>query len=263
MLWRRWVILLLFAVSLAGCAELATHEEKEDSFTPYVFRRVGPLSLRDFIEQRTALLVAGAKPTKVEVGTDDVGVGLKPTDPDGKVDVASAAAISLDGYFLTAAHCIRRQPVFLVIPDPSGPRALPARVVWQPRASAPAEYDLAILKVDALLPVAFTVASDTDVGTGDPVVSSGANGESGGKLIRFQINDASSALGYPLTITLFHDLPLTHGDSGGPLVTLDGRLIGVEILVRGVYFGPREGVALRPDTTWMMKIVDEDRAKRL
>jgi S1-C subfamily serine protease len=262
MLLRRLLVLILCIVSV-GCAQLATHEEKEDSFRPFIDRRVEGQTLRDFIEQRTALLVAGARPTKVEVGADDVGVGLKPTDPDGKVDVASAAAISTDGYFLTAAHCIRREPVFLVIADPDGPRALPARVVWQPSGDAGAEYDLALLKVEAELPAMFVWAPDTEVAAGDPVVSSGANGEAGGKLLRFIVNDASPTLAYPQTVTLFHDLPLTHGDSGGPLCTLGGKLIGVEILVRGVYLGPREGVALRPDQKWMMKIVEEDRQRKL
>ena len=133
MLWRRRLILLLcvvcLAAHLAGCTKLATHEEKEDSSSPISIAASGRCRCGISLSSAQALLVAGAKPTKVEVGTDDVGVGLKPTDPDGKVDVASAAAITIDGYFLTAAHCIRRQPVFLVIPDPSGPRALP-RAGW-------------------------------------------------------------------------------------------------------------------------------------
>jgi S1-C subfamily serine protease len=258
---KAYRLINLLLILTVGCAHFATRQEKEASFEPFAQRRLGEQTLRDFIEQRTAILVAGAKPLGVEDHGDEIGVRLKTTDADGKVDVGSAAALDSDGYFLTAAHCLRRQPVFLIIGFPNALKALPARVVWQPPESAGDNCDLAVLKLDTHLPGAFVIAGDSDVAVGDPVVTSGANGAAGGKLLRVTINDPDSALNLPFTFTLVHDVPLAHGDSGGPLTTLDGKLIGVEVFVRGVYIGPREGVALRPDTEWLAQIIRKDRAK--
>jgi S1-C subfamily serine protease len=261
--WRLILIPFLCA-ALIGCAHLATPREKADSFKPFAAHRIGDLALRDYIEARTALLVAGAKPLGVDSSGDQLGVGLKPTDADGKVDLGSAVAISTDGYFLTANHCIHRRPIFLVVPEPGGPKAVPARVVWQP-PSTPAgdDCDLAILHISAALPSAFELADNSQVALGDPVITAGVNGAAGGRLISATPTDAVAAAGLPYTFTLIHDIPLTHGDSGGPLTTLDGKLIGVDVLVRGVYIGPRQGVALRPDPKWLMQRMDEDRRENI
>jgi len=253
-----WVCLAAVCVA-GGCANLATRQEKEDSFRSFALRRLGGQSLREFIQQRTALLVAGAKPIGVDVHAEDVGVGLKPTDPDGKVDVSSAAAIEPDGYFLTAAHCLHRQPAFLVFSGANGPLALPARVVWEPTPAAEADYDLAIVKVEAKLPAYFEMGDDSAEGGGEAVVTSGANGEAGGMLLQVTRTDADPSGKLPAVYTLIHNLPLSHGDSGGPLITLDGKLIGIEILVRGVYIGPREGVALGVERGWVEGVIERDR----
>jgi S1-C subfamily serine protease len=254
---RRLLILLLCVP--VGCAHLASREEKEISFKPFAQRRVGNQTLADYIEQRTAVLVAGARPLGIKVQGDQVGVELKPTAADGKVDVGSATAVGADGYFLTAAHCIRREPVFLVVPLALGPQAFTCRVVWRPPQAAADVCDLAVLNISASLPGAFAMAANSEVGTGDPVVTSGTNGEAGGKLLSATPVGPSPALGLPFMFSLVHNIPLTHGDSGGPLTTLDGKLIGIEILVTGVYIGPRQGVALRPDSQWLKGIIDRDR----
>jgi S1-C subfamily serine protease len=256
--WRRCSILSLLLI--LGCGHLATPQEKEASFQAFVAVKVGRVSLRDFIEERTAILVAGAEPGDVEVHDNQIGVRLKPLSPDGKMDFASASALSEDGYYLTAGHCVHRRPVFLIVPTNEGPRTFMARVVWQPPQDF--EYcDLAVLKVNpgGSELANFDLAADSDVTVGDAVVTTGANGEAAGHLLRAITNDADPAHGLPVFYALIHDAPLTRGDSGGPMTTLDGKLIGVQVLVRGFYIGPSQAIALRPDSHWLVDIIHADR----
>jgi len=239
---------------LSGCVHLATEQEKEASFRPYIHVHVGRVPLREYIEARTGVLVAGAVPLQVTSDKDAVGVRLKPTQADGAIDVGSAAAVSSDGYYLTASHCVRRRPVFLVIPTPAGPQAYQARVVWTPPTDDP-QCDLAILKIDAAPAAVFAIAPPREIHAGAAIVTSGANGEAGGHLVSITKSNELP----PIFYTLVHNVPLTHGDSGGPLILLDGRLIGVEVLIRGSYLGGDHGVALLPDPTWLRGVLAHDR----
>jgi S1-C subfamily serine protease len=255
---RLFLPLLLLST---GCVHLATQEEKEASFRPYLDVHVGAVPLRDFLEARTAVLVAGAEPLEVVTEKDEVGVKLKPADPDGAVDVGSASALSADGYYLTAAHCVHRTPVFLVIPTPAGPQAYPARIVWKSPDSS-TDCDLAILKIHVAPPALFDIAPPSALQIGDVVVTSGANGEAAGHLLTVNAEPASNDGSTPAFLELIHDVPLTHGDSGGPLILLDGRLIGVEVLVRGSYLTGAHGVALLPDAEWLTTLIAKDRTSR-
>src|ERR1700689_1840302 len=96
----RFMLLLILLIA-GGCARVATEEEKKVSFQPFAQRRLGAENLRDFIEHRSWVLVAGARPLEVQVHQDQVGVTLKPMNADNKVDEGSAAAVTRDGYFLT------------------------------------------------------------------------------------------------------------------------------------------------------------------
>jgi S1-C subfamily serine protease len=254
---RRINLLCLLALLAAGCAHIATRQEKEESFRPYDPVRLDGRSLRDYMELRTAFVVAGAKPQAIEVHPDGMDVDLLPADSQAKVDLGSASAISSEGYFLTAAHCVRRQPVYLIVDEPAGPTILAGRVVWSGPPDQPA-CDLAVIKVQGAVPAAFVLAADSEFGVGDSVVTSGAVGEAAGKLLESDPND-SPAGGLPRTTMVIHDAPLAHGDSGGPLMTLNGDLIGIEILVRVEYFGPRRGIALRPDPAWLSRLLSDDR----
>ncbi|HUB24483.1 MAG TPA: serine protease [Tepidisphaeraceae bacterium] len=254
---RRINLLCLLALLAAGCAHIATREEKADSFKPYVQDRLDGQSLRDYMALRTAFVVAGAKPQAIEVHPDGMDIDLRPADARAKVDLGSAAAIASDGYFLTAAHCVRRQPVYLIVYQPGGLAIVAARVVWSGPPDLPA-CDLAVLKVQCAVPAAFGLAADSEFNIGDCVVTTGAVGDAAGKLLESDPNDSPGG-GLPRTTTLIHDAPLAHGDSGGPLMTLNGNLIGIEILVRIAYFGPRRGIALRPDPAWLSRLISDDR----
>jgi len=258
MRWR--FIFILPLILILGCGHLATPQEKEASFQAFADVKVGRVPIRDYLEERSAILVAGAEPSDVEIHNDEVGVRLKPVSPDGKVDFASASALTDDGYFLTAGHCVHRVPVFLIVPTNEGPRTFLCRIVWQPPKDF--EYcDFSIVKInpgESEL-ATFDLASDAEVNEGDPVVTTGANGEAAGHLLHTLTNNADPAHGLPLFYALVHDAPLNRGDSGGPLTTLNGKLIGIQVLVRGFYIGPSQAIALRPDPHWLMDTIEADR----
>jgi S1-C subfamily serine protease len=179
--------------------------------------------------------------------------------PDGKVDIGSAAAVDAGGYFLTAAHCLHRQPVFLVISTSSGPRGVLCRVVWRPPPTDENLCDMALLKIDVPLEHAFAMAQNAQINPGLSVVTSGGNGEAGGQVLSIAPGNSFKIQNLPPTYTVIHDIPLAQGDSGGPLTTLDGKLIGIQVLAIGIYLGPRQGIALRPDPAWLHRQMDQDR----
>jgi S1-C subfamily serine protease len=258
MIWRRLVPLLLFA-ALGGCIHLASQQEKLESFEPFANRHVGQETLGEYLEDRTAVLIAGAKPLSVRIHDGTIGVALKPMAADGKVDIGSAAAVDTDGYFLTAAHCLHRQPVFLVISTSSGPRGVVCRVVWRPPAGEENPCDMALVKIEVPLEHAFVIAQSSQIGPGLPVVTSGGNGEAGGHVLSITLSSTPKLQSIPPTYAVIHDIPLAQGDSGGPLTTLDGNLIGIQVLATGIFLGPRQGIALRPDPAWLRRQIDQDR----
>lgn len=260
---RRRFLALSLCACLLGCVHLASHEEKIASFKPFSHSRIGNQTLQEYLEARTAVLIAGAKPISVTPRDGAIGVELMPVGTDGKVDIGSATAVAADGYFLTAAHCLHRQPVFLVISTPTGPRGVICRVVWRPPPRAENLCDMAILKIDVPMEYAFAMADNSDLVAGEPLVTAGGNGEAGGHLLSASPNNPSPAYDVPFSYAIIHDIPLAQGDSGGPLTTLDGKLIGIEILATGLYLGPRQGIALRPDPLWLRRQIDNDRANHL
>jgi hypothetical protein len=204
-----------------------------------------------------------------------------------------AAAVAPDGYFLTAAHCVK-EPVFLEII--AGERTLAierARVVWcggTPISDDPwvsvgsageeveRAADFALLHVNVSATACFEwaapeeVARDTDLA----LVATGGKPRREGLDIRAVAGralgplDASrpAAGGGPPIALLEFEGPGTLGDSGSAVLTRAGRLVGIEVRsvsrvpFGGAPFGTGKQVALRPDPAWLAAKIEEDRRAR-
>jgi S1-C subfamily serine protease len=251
--------LLAALLVIGGCAHLATQEEKQSSFKPFAAARVGREMLGDFLEARTAIVVAGAEPILITDRAQEMDVRLRSVG-NGGVNIGSAAAISADGYFLTAAHCVAGEPLYLLYAYPGTPKIVKARLVWKYSDASDPFRDIAILKCDPSPEAAFEMADDRQFMVDSRVVTNGVNGLAGGSILRISSAATDSRGQQPQVRVIVHDAPLAEGDSGGPLTTLAGDLIGIEVLARGSILGHAQGIALRPDPKWLESQVAADRA---
>jgi S1-C subfamily serine protease len=259
---RRFVSLLcLGALLLEGCAHLATPAEKQVSYQRFESVNVLGVKLSDFLQRRTAVIVSGAMPHLVSARDREVNLRFDPVAADG-FDIGSATAVDFPGYYLTAAHCVPRRPVFLLLPSGSGATIIPARVVWSAPKDSP--FDIAIIQGNTGNTAYFTLEDPPSFAAGCDVVTAGSNGLAGGRLLESFKWTAPAAGQSPATaptpaaIAYVHSAPLAEGDSGGPLTTSTGELIGVEVLARGILLGSTQGIALRPDAAWLANVIAED-----
>lgn len=229
---------------------------RESSVAPFLDTQVGTEPLLVHASHRTAYVLDGA--TSIELVDDPaVNATVYRGMADGKIvtsEIGAAAAISDDGYFLTAAHCVSTGKALLVRATPGRPaRESEAIVVWRSTTQEP-PADLAILWAPDLAGPAFTWAPG-GVATAAPVlcVGSGARGlpVAGGRLVERD----------PTARTFTVDVPLLPGDSGGPCLLADGSLLGVTIQA-SITEGSRRGTVTRPDTTWLASVLAADRVTR-
>ena len=140
-----------------------------------------------------------------------------------------ATAVSPDGYFLTAAHCLfnsdgtRIEPLWLVGLKTANRYLAQADVIWMAE-----DHDMALIHARIKQAKWFTVA-DNSPEIGSPVIAGGCvNGLGAGKLVSLTEESPET----PSRIRLNHNTPLIGGDSGGPLVDMQGHLVGINFLIR-------------------------------
>jgi S1-C subfamily serine protease len=257
------IFLLIFCLFSGGCVHYSTSAGRDASFSPHAGTKVGQVSLREFLLARSAMLFEGGQLSVTASGTNSRKVWIQGTISG----FGAAAAIDRRGYFLTAAHCVRKGPLTLVFLDKGQLEAQPARVVWRGDVSKK-EPDLAILQVSVPLQEVFDWTPAFT--NGESIVAVGVSlfphqpmktQCMAGKILR--LAPGSEAV-VPHYICISHDAPLHHGDSGGPLVSTDGRLVGincsldVEFQWRRFSIEPVSADAQRPDLEWLGQIVRQD-----
>lgn len=138
-------------------------------------------------------------------------------------------AISPDGYFLTAAHCLfdrngtRKEPLWVVGLTAANPYLAQADVIWMSE-----DQDIALIHAPIKQAKWFIVAEATPE-IGSTVIAGGCvNGLGAGNLVSLSEESTET----PHRIRLIHNVPLIEGDSGGPLVDRNGHLIGINFSVR-------------------------------
>ena len=146
-----------------------------------------------------------------------------------RISRSVVTAISPDGYFLTAAHCLfnrngtRKEPLWLVGLTTANRYLAQADVIWMSE-----DHDMALIHAPIKQAKWFTVANATpDIGS--TVIAGGCvNGLGAGNLV--SLTEESPAT--PHRIRLIHNVPLIEGDSGGPLLDMNGHLIGINFSVQ-------------------------------
>ena len=187
---------------------------------------------------------------------DSVSAGMDESGPwfQGKGEdfrgIATAAAISQDGYLLTAGHVVEdveKLDVTLFYRKDGGGAAVAAvraRVVWESEDDFDRDWnsdppqlplDLAILHVDVPRLAPFRLADELP-SVNAPVISTGF----GSQLRKMGWNEKQLASGRvlavyeqesrgssPAWVAVLHDTPLMGGDSGGPMLDRNGNLLGI------------------------------------
>jgi putative serine protease PepD len=151
------------------------------------------------------------------------------------VAIGSGFVVSSGGYMITNDHVIDGMTGNATVTFNDGTTA-PAKLV----GSDP-ESDIAVLKIDktGLKPVTF---GDSDaIAVGDPVLAIGApldlqNSVTAGIISSLrrplEISDGTGPTRYYAAIQT--DAAINHGNSGGPLVDANGRVIGVDAVIKSI-----------------------------
>lgn len=214
------VALVAFLLSLASCG-VPVQTYKPQSLVPWQSTVIHGLPASDYLRARWAILVSGADGVEVLPSGDTIKIAQtqfgKPTD-----SVGGGAAVHVgEGFWLTAAHCVRSAPNFLVRLEPDrSSRVWPVQVVWR------GGDDLALLHGTAPGPEIPPIELCDTIPASGPVLSlgSGLNSSAwaGGHITGCGGRTDTSDFGI-----IHHDAPVSQGDSGGPVMLIDGRLAGI------------------------------------
>jgi S1-C subfamily serine protease len=257
----------LLALVVAGCALLGPREhlaspgEVEASFAPHRDLLIAGEPARDFLRRRTAALVGGVDTLRVEADDGRLSPAMRlSAGEDGALAPASAAlgaaaAISADGYFLTAAHGLGAGPVHLLIETPAGVASAPARVLWWEAAR-----DVALLHAPLRPAGWFALLPDRVLAAGETLLSHGPlEGAAAGVL---EVTVDLPALAPYETLALPHDMPLCAGFSGSPAVTTDGLLLGVNTSTGMDTVFRRRSWLARVEPGLLARLMESDRRAR-
>lgn len=182
--------------------------------------------------------------------------------------LGSAVALTEDGYFLTAAHCVSEEPFVIVTRDREGNYVERlGRVVWSGAvAGTSPQTDLAIVHGPDLSTNPIPWCDLADAVGGAEVLSAGVGvGSSSrfaaGKIVGGPTGAQEAAPGRAIPFRI--DSPLIPGDSGGPTILTSGRLLGISANVEIELFSkPGGGEVLRPDPRFILRQIEADRERR-
>ena len=231
---------------------------------------------------------------------DDSGLSVEGTEGKGVAAAVAISkdGYLLTARHVVAAY--EKLDVVVVYPKDGGgaqAKAVPARVVWKSDDNFPSDWnldnpkfvlDLAILHVDVAPLAPFKLAVDLPR-IDEPIISAGwgvAQNEdyenaaelAAGRVL--SVHEQDSRGSSPAWVAVLHDIPIVRGDSGGPVLDRKGSLVGIHSkvrlrpsILRGLAMrlgrAPREfedlgftAMSIMPDSSWLWKIVDQDRLQR-
>lgn len=267
---------------LGACASPYTRSEKWASFREQASLRIEGVPAAEYLKSRCALLVRSALVR--QAGVRDGALDIRLDAPPGATcSLGMAVALTRDGYYLTAAHCVSGKqvratgdglfvvekevpepPMSVVVTDGREARHGQAFLVWISERG-----DLALVRSRAAPFGAFERFAE-DVAEGDRLLAAGyATLMEAPELAdpeRYTGPSAGRARGAgPATEEyreVRHDVPVEAGDSGGPLSTPEGALVGVNTRIVGGLFGRGPSVTLQPRWERLRAIIDADRRAR-
>jgi 2-alkenal reductase len=147
----------------------------------------------------------------------------------------SGFIISQDGYVVTNYHVIEGSRNIQVVFAKGG--SVPAAII----GGSP-EFDLAVLKIEGVVPGVLAWGDSSVLPLGAPVIAIGsALGEYRNTVTGGMLSGFNRQLG-PMGGMLQTDAAINQGNSGGPLISLDGRVIGINTMVVRGDFADVEGL---------------------
>jgi serine protease Do len=157
--------------------------------------------------------------------------------------LGSGIIISPDGYILTANHVVDGMDEIKVA-IPEGKKEYTAKVI-----GADPPTDVAVLKIDATGLPAITLGDSDKIEVGDVVLAIGDPFDVGesvslgivSALGRNGHDIGMPASGYTLQDFIQTDAAINPGNSGGALVDIEGRLIGINTMIKSSSMGS-EGI---------------------
>ncbi len=244
-------------VLLSGCISQAVITQlertnaarKADSLNGWETARLDGFPMIETLGLRTAIVFRNFD--SVSMTIDDSGFSGE-GKPGGNALTGSAVPISIDGYFLTAVHCVRDAETLdlsVAVWHEDGHlsgRTMPARVVWKSEDYSDFKWD----PEDPEIPLDFAVIY-ADVGPlkplkladelpriNEPIISAGWPFEhfdsfpdgailAAGHILSVDRREPRGSS--PAWVDIIHDIPLVSGDSGAPTLDRKGNLIGINI----------------------------------
>ncbi len=271
---RVWIWVALLGTTVPGGCESYIRAKafeqhaplREASVSTWIPRRLGDEQVLDWLMCRTAVVVGGAD----FVGLSHDGsrkLRLHPLRAGEPADssLGSAVAVSDDGYFVTAAHCVSEEPYVLVARDQAGNYVERlGRTVWSGTSDG-SSADVAIIHVGDLATMPLQWCDLAEAAAGAEVLSAGvgigASRFAAGRITGGPIGESEAAPGLALSFRV--DSPLIPGDSGGPTIVSSGGLLGICANVEiEVFARPGGGEVLRPDPEFVRRVIAEDRDRR-
>ncbi len=284
-------LLCLAALSLAGCrfhggstdenriaAVSALNARRPGSLKHWEHTTFGKENALDYAYSRTALLLpAGMKMMMRAVENTGRLLSFTAifTGTGSRWFAGSAVALTPDGYFLTASHCVETGACTLVSIDGVFLRSVQTRIVWRGREEI-GEPDLALIYAPLSSDEVFTMsgfsapekgAAIFTAGFGSRAASGLKAGASGGHIVKAgPVKESPSGARWRRII---HNAPLAPGDSGGPLINEKGELLGINTELDGgslVFVTRRPSLwfykasAVSPDANWIRSLIEKDRA---
>lgn len=276
---RRWTAASLLlgvvatALFVAGCESYVRAKAfeqhaplREGSLAWWIPRTIENQEAIAWLVPRASVIVGRAD----HVGLDHDGnrtLSLKPmrAGQPASPTLGSAVAVSFDGYFVTAAHCVNDEPYVIVACNSYGNYVeRMGRTVWSGMANG-GRTDVALVHAPELMTVPVEWCMLTQAGGGTRVLSAGvgvgASRFAAGQITGGPTGIREAAAGRALS---FHvDSPLIPGDSGGPTILEDGTLLGISASVEiEIFTRPGGGEVLRPNPEFIRELIDSDRARQ-
>ena len=239
-------------------------DRKAASIATWRGRMIGGSEAFTYIHGRMGYLIAGKTKVDMQVKDGEMQLEVRSGSP---FDIGSAVAVSADGYYLTAAHCVERGPLKLIgYNDRMLVWGTDARVVWKGEDDAP---DLALIHIPADSLAYFPMAETSGARRGVRVLSGGLGGlkqnVSGGEILSVRPRERDGVR----WVEIGHTTPLVKGDSGGPIIDEGGRLMGISstggawtLRVFGKpWIDARRATSVWVDPAWLRSLIEEDRRK--
>lgn len=262
--------IVALSLTLVGCQSWmrqkllsANAPLRAESLGTWPERSIDGKPSHEYLLERTSQTIDRAVTMALGTTTDGVTV-VCGADAHGEAipEIGSAVALSADGYFLTAAHCVDSGRTLIVCQDATGMvREIVGEVIWSGANENPS-IDLALVYAPSLSPIVFAWSSVAEPPEGTPILCAGA----GSKSLRVAAGAVTGSRRVPAgdgpAVTVISvRVPLVPGDSGGPAMCEDGTLLGICVSAELPDPDPT-GTLLRPDAAWIAARIARDRAER-